>query len=79
MSKITKEMQEMLDKNLLTAMLEVEEHTSHGGVQVLQLESKDIDKQKFIKDVTWYINQDKDLRDYYTDTDIYLAVTKHLQ
>lgn len=71
-------MKEMLAKNLQAAIWEVDEHTTQQCIQTCQLASSEVDKCQFIGDVRWYLNQDKDLKGYYSETDIYFAVTNYL-
>ena len=71
-------MKEALAKNLQAAIWEVDEHTTQQCVQTCQLESSKVDKCQFINDVRWYLNQDKDLKGYYSETEIYFAVTNYL-
>ena len=63
---------EALRKNLDVAIVEVDEH----GYQTKTINQ--INKQDFIKSVKGYLRHDKDLFPYYSEVDIYLAVTDYL-
>ena len=71
-------LREQLLKNLQAAIVEVEEHSSQNGVQTSQIESKDIDREKFAKDVRFYLNMDDELRDYYAMRDIKAEINNYL-